>query len=721
MQDEHVLFYIPATSSVVDRRVQTLKHGDTFAVFDHFGDILGGPHSPEGIFHDDTRVVSSLKLLINGAHPILLSSTVEDNNVVLTTDLTNADILNDRGHVLQPRDTLHVSRSKFLWDGGCHERLTVHNYLHERQRASIRVLFDADYTDLFELRGRPAERHGERSLAVDGPERVIVSYHARDGLEQSTAFNFEPAPDSLSTIFAHWDLDLAPREKQSLFMCMSFPDARRLRQRQRRGYFDALRAARRALRTASGRAAAVVSSNEIFNEIARRSIADTYVLLSETEHGPYPHAGIPWFSVPFGRDGAITAIQLLWVDPEIARGVLRFQAATQARAQCPGRDADPGKIFHETRRCESARLNEIPFGMYYGSIDSTPLFVLLAGLYEERTGDMETVRELWPNIEAALGWIDTYGDRDGDGLVEYARERENGLLNQAWKDSDDSIFHADGTLARGPIAPVEVQGYVYAAKRHAARLARNLNRIADAGRLEQEASLLQKRFEAAFWSDELGTYVLALDGVKRQCAVRSSNAGQVLFSGIASPGRAARVAEDLMSWRFFSGWGIRTLASDQPRYNPMSYHNGSIWPHDNALIALGLAQYGHREPVLRIFEGLFDAVQYFDLRRYPELFCGFRRQRGKGPTLYPVSCSPQAWAAALPFALLQACLGLSFDPASQTIRLRHPHLPAFLDELRISRLRCSGYPVDLLVHRHGPSVSVNILAREGPIEVDVIV
>jgi glycogen debranching enzyme len=392
-------------------------------------------------------------------------------------------------------------------------------------------------------------------------------------------------------------------------------------------FFSALRDARRALRASSSRAAAVETSNEIFNEAVRRSVSDLYMLITDLPEGPYPYAGIPWFSAVFGRDALITALQSLWMDPSIARGVLAHLAANQAQHEDDAADAEPGKILHEVRQGEMAELGEVPFRRYYGSVDSTPLFVMLAGAYLERTGDVDFLQGLWPNVEAALAWIDEHGDRDGDGFVEYGRRTREGLVNQGWKDSHDSIFHADGSLAEGPIALVEVQGYVYAAKRAAAAIARRLGLEQRAAALDRQAEELRLRFDAAFWDEDLGTYVLALDGDKRPCRVRISNAGHALFTGIAPPHRAESVVRRLMGRTSFSGWGIRTVASSELRYNPMSYHNGSLWPHDNAMIAMGFARYGFARQAARVFEGLFDASIYIDLRRLPELFCGCARQR----------------------------------------------------------------------------------------------
>lgn len=709
--------YIAETEAALEGRPRTLKHGDIFGVFDHHGDIVRTAGAPDGLYYKDTRYLSALQILIDDLKPLLLSSTVRSNNALLTANLTNPDIFAD-GKLRLPRDIIHVVRSKFLWQAACYERIRIQSFHDEEQAITIKLNFAADFADIFEVRGHVREARGRGSSRTRAGNAVILSYEGLDNVQRRTTIAFDPKPDHIDTQSATFNLSLQPQDRVSLFVTIVCDEDGDTITTSRQ-FFVCLREGRRTLRRASERMATVETSNEFVNELFCRSIADHQMLVTDTEHGRYPYAGIPWYSTAFGRDGIITAMQLLWIDPDTARGVLRFLAAHQAKAVDPAIDAEPGKILHEMRHGEMANLGEVPFGLYYGSVDATPLFVVLAGMYYERTGDLETIVNLWPNIEAALDWIDLYGDRDGDGFVEYERQGPNGLGNQGWKDSHDSIFHADGRFATGPIALCEVQGYVYAAKSHAAVIAREIGLAAVASTLEHEAAMLQEHFETAFWSDELSSYVLALDGEKKPCAVLASNAGHTLFTGIASPERAAKVADLLMSHRFLTGWGIRTVAESEARYNPMSYHNGSVWPHDNALIALGMARYGFTDHVQRLFASLFDATLYMDLKRLPELFCGFRRVPATGPTFYPVACSPQAWAGAAPLALLQACLGLKFDHRTCEIRFDRPRLPDFVGEVLIRSLRIGDSRMDILLRKHKEDVALNVLNREGEGQVKI--
>jgi glycogen debranching enzyme len=708
-------FYIPMTGPAARPR-RSLKHDDTFIVLDSHGDIGASAGGPDGLFNADTRYLARLELVLDDVQPLLLGSNLRDDNSALTVDLTNPDVYRS-GRIVLQKDMLHIVRTIFLWRGTAYQRLGVQNHGENTASFALTLQFDNDFADLFEVRGEKRPRRGIGSSELLGPADVALEYNGLDGNARRTTLHFDPRPTLLTTSTATWHLELAPQAITSLFVAVS---CNKPATHRPAGFFRGLLAHRREMRKFTAGAASIETSNNIFNEVLCQSMADLNMLMTETPQGRYPYAGIPWYSTTFGRDGLITALQMLWVDPRIARGVLKRLAFYQAKSVDPLADAEPGKILHEMRGGEMAALREVPFAQYYGSVDSTPLFVLLAGLYVERTGDDDTLAELWPAIEAALRWIDTSGDPDRDGFVEYQRASEQGLANQGWKDSYDAIFHADGQLAEGFIALAEVQGYVFAAKRLAGRCALRLGHLDIAVKLETEAQQLAERFEQAFWCDELGTYALALDGDKQPCAVRTSNAGQLLFTGIVREDRARIVAADLMRPHFFTGWGIRTVARGEARYNPMSYHDGSIWPHDNALIALGLARYGLKHSVEQVFKGLFDAATYMDLRRLPELFCGFQREKRRGPTLYPVACAPQAWASATPFSLLEAALGLEFDAARGEIRLRNPHLPAFLNEVVLRDLQLGPSSVDLRVRRHGDDVSLEVLRTRGRIQVSIV-
>lgn len=678
VEPQQAPFYIPATNAPARPR-RNLKHDDTFAVFDSHGNIGASAGGGDGLFDCDTRYLSHLELLINGAQPLLLHSAIDDENLNFHVDLTNPDIFVD-GRIALLKDTIHISRTIYLCDGSLRERIGIHNHGADNVDFTLSVAFGSDFADLFEVRGVARKRRGHSSAEVLGANGVCLTYVGLDATLRQTTLQFEPDPSLLKESIASYTMTLAPHQRSTLFVTVA---SRGRLPQSAASFFRGLAALKRELRTATRDVATVETSNSVINEILCRSMADLYMLMTATEDGLYPYAGIPWYSTTFGRDGIITAMEMLWVDPAIARGVLKRLARLQATTLDPRADAAPGKILHEMRGGEMAALREIPFGRYYGTVDATPLFIMLAGQYGERTGDWGLVRELWPAIEKALAWLDGPADPDGDGWLEYARGDRLGLANQGWKDSHDSIFHIDGRLAEGPIALVEVQAYAYAARTAASACAHAIGREEHALKLAAQAERMRARFDQDFWCDDLGFYVLALDGAKSKCRVLTTNPGHALATGIASPERGAQVAARYLGAEFFSGWGVRTVALGQSRYNPMSYHNGSIWPHDNAILAQGLARYGAKRGAIDIFEGLMRATSYLDQRRIPELFCGFRRKPGRGPTLYPAACSPQAWSAAAPFSLIQSMLGLEFRMEEREVRLHSPVVPPMAGSLTL--------------------------------------
>lgn len=709
-------FYILAGSDRSTESARVLKQGETFAICDCHGDVRSFGMGEQGLFHEGTRHLSKMELRFAGARPLLLGSTIKKNEL-LTIDLMNPDFL--AGDVTIRRDAVHIYRAKLIWEATCHEQLRLTNFSLGRLLIPFSLRFAADFADIFEIRGAKRERRGVQLPVQLSAASALLSYEGLDGVVRTTKIRFTPEPELLQADEASYLVVLEPKE--SVTIEISVACGSRENGPVTVAFQEAQRQAASSLKQLKSEYCDIGSDNPHFNLLVERSQSDLVMMTTRTEYGNYPYAGVPWFSTAFGRDGIITALETLWVNPDIARGVLSFLALTQAAALDAEKDAEPGKIIHETRKGEMAALGEIPFGCYYGSIDATPLFIALAGAYLRRTGDLEFIAGIWDNILRALDWIDVYGDADGDGFVEYARHSQQGLVQQGWKDSNDSVFHADGTLAPAPIALCEVQGYVYDAKLSAAEMAVAMGDAARADALREEAAALKLQFLEAFWCSELSCYALALDGNKRPCRVRSSNAGHCLFSGIAAPEHARALAQELISDDFFTGWGVRTLAGCETRYNPMSYHNGSIWPHDNALTAYGLARYGYTKASMAIFEGIFEASLAMELQRLPELFCGFERHGDASPILYPVACAPQAWAAGSVYLLLQGCIGLSIDARKRQVRFSQPSLPHFLNKLKISNLKVgSDCVLDVVLKRYGHDVAVSVVRKEGPVEVVIV-
>ena len=673
-------------------RLHALKDGDTFIVADAYGDIFG---DSDGMFHNDTRILSQLRLTLAGAAPSLLSAAISRDNVFFVSHLTNRPLPPLGGRSI-PEGVIHLERTRFLRHERLHEHIELVNYGNRDALVPLGLHFDADFRDMFEVRGRTRSSRGMLLPPEVAPARVTFRYQGLDRILRTTVISFSIAPDLLEAQRADFTVQLPPGACREIFLCIGTrTDAAAA---DRDDFRHAAAQARRAMRTRMRRGSRPHSSARLFNEWLQKSGADLAMLTSDLPTGPYPYAGIPWFSAAFGRDAIVTALQTLWLDSGIARGVLSFLANHQATETSSFQDAAPGKIIHETRKGEMTALRELPFGRYYGGVDSTPLFVMLAGAYADRTGDLALIEQLWPALLAAVAWIEQVRDSHPLGLLSYARAERSGLANQAWKDSEDSIFHANGSFPIGPIAVIEVQGYVYAALNAMARLAERRGEAMAAMRWRMRADALRAEIEQRFWMPQQRFYGIAIDGEEQLCRVRASNAGHLLFVGLPEPARAQAVCAQLLSGGFNSGWGVRTLADGETHYNPMSYHNGSVWPHDTALCAAGFARYGERDGVVRLADQVFEAAVHFGMR-LPELFCGFPRIAGEPPIAYPVACLPQAWAAGSSFMLLQACLGVSIDGWSGEICIDRPRLPTGIDHLTVENLAVGASRVTLHFHR----------------------
>ena len=705
-------FYILATSSAADASARILKRGDAFLITDRLGNIRPLGFEMHGLFDIGTRFLSNLSVRFENITFLLLSSRITDKNNFLIVDLENPDCQDKNGNFI-PKGLVHLYRSIFLWRGCYYERIRFTNYAINPLEFIFGLEFDADFRDIFEIRGMKRKKRGQILKPVLKKQHITLSYKGLDNITRKTTLIFSEKPKNLTAENASFSIKLDPNEKKDFYFtiaCSVSSDP--IETKTYKTAFNEFQKSQ--AEVFHPKICMAHAHNHNFNEWLARSHTDLFMMLTQTKHGVYPYAGIPWYNTVFGRDGIITAMQTLWIYPHIAKGVLGYLAENQADSLNAEKDAEPGKILHEMRKGEMANLKEIPFGLYYGTVDATPLFIVLAGLYYEYTNDKAFIEKLWPHIERALDWIDHYGDIDRDGFVEYASKTKDGLSNQGWKDSWDAIFHQNGSLAEGPIALCEVQGYVYLAKLKAAMVAKILDKKDKSEVLINEANVLREKFISAFWCEELQTYAIALDGKKKPCKILSSNAGQCLFTGIASKEHAPLIVKNLIKESQLTTWGIRTIASSQTRYNPMAYHNGSIWPHDNALIAFGMNQYGFKEEAMRIMIGLFEASTFMNLHRLPELFCGFQKHSSaSGPTLYSVACSPQSWASASIFMLIQACLGLTVNAPEKKIYFNRPMLPPFLEKLYVRNLQVGSTHLDLVFTRERNKVAIDIIRQNG--------
>jgi len=615
---------------------------------------------------------------------------------------------------MERRENLSISRERVLGDR-LFEQLRLINYGSEKRDVRITLAFDADFLDIFEVRGLARERRGQIQTPQVDRNQVRLGYRGLDGITRTTTLKFSPQPTELTADDARFERELEPGQEWEIVVEITPQVADHVS--PRRG----LKETRNDLEQEYSqwqrkRCTRFKTSNVQLSGFITRAVLDLKMLLSpDDEGGAFIDAGVPWYSALFGRDALITAYEALAVNSDLAWMVLRKLAEYQGKSEDEAREEEPGKILHEIRVGEMAGAGEIPHTPYYGSIDATPLWLMVLASTYSWTADRDALSELWPNALACLEWIDRYGDRDGDGYVEYEKRAAWGLDNQGWKDSHDAIVHPDGTNAKGPIALVEVQGYVYDAKSRAADLARAMDDDALADRLEKEAQDLKERFNRDFWMEKEGYYALALDGDKEPVRTITSNPGHALWSYIADRDKAVKVARRLLSPRagLSSGWGIRTLAAGQRPYDPIGYHRGTVWPHDSALIAHGLRRYELDDDAITVIDQLATAGAFFPLARYPELWCGFSSEDVPVPVQYPVACRPQAWASGAPLLMLRSYGGITAKAPEGVLEIIRPRLPRWLNEIEIRGMRIGETRLDLRFTRHDGVTAVQVPRKEG--------
>jgi glycogen debranching enzyme len=678
------------------------REQDKFFVTDRDGDMPAGNRSGLGFYVRDTRHLNVCSLLLNGAKPLVLLSGAESG-------FSQEQVLGNHRSTYDgrpvPRATIELLRQRVLTDDLA-ERLVITNHNHFDVGLTITYHFGADFADIFEVQGHQRQHAGTLMEPRAAGNSIQWRYLGADGVWRETLILFQDTPTILTAEEATFEVQLNPGQSRELRLHVTtgsntptesgspFVATREDYARWRSEFTN------------------VFSDNELFNEVIRRSIDDLRTLWTRAgDSGGYFAAGVPWYSTLFGRDSLITALQVLPLKHDAARKCLEILARYQSKSFDRYREEQPGKILHEMRESELAVIRELPYEQYYGSVDSTPLFLLVAAEFYRWSGDLETMRNLLPAIRDAIRWIREFGTKPGDQYLRYETGGSTGLRNQGWKDSSDSIMHTDGSLCEGSVALVEVQGYVFAAYQRLAPILDLLDEESLAEELRQEAAALREAFLRDFWLPDLGRVAMALDGDNRPSEVVSSNAGQVLCSGILDPKRAEAVRAALFQNDMFSGWGIRTLSSDSASYFPLGYHVGTIWPHDNAMIGLGLKRYGFDAEAEELLTALFDAAQHFPARRLPELFGGQPRSVYMPPVPYPVACRPQAWAAGTLLQLLHTTLGLHADAQNRRLYVIRPRLPFWLDRVHVNELCLGDGVVDLHFSRQDGKTIVKSEAR----------
>ena len=689
----------------------TLIDGKTFLSTTFSGDIMP-PGAPDvGFFHDDTRFLSRLELRVGGYRTVVLSSSTEQTFSSQIELTTGKSTLRDSYEI--PENTVHIRREQLLSSEILYDHLTFENFNFTELELLIELAYEADFLDVFQVRGAARQHFGHYYKPILHRDSLVFHYCGRDNLARQTAIHLSPDPESIDGTTARWKLKLPPFKRFQVQTTITpLTEAKRSRA-GRIDFGSSLRARREAFAHWQSQSTRFESNHRIFDQMVNTSLSDMHALQIPDCREHIIAAGIPWFATMFGRDSIIAAYQSLLLNPQLACETLRVLARYQGKEKDDWSDEDPGKILHEFREGEMTRAREMPFSPYYGSVDATPLWLVLLSETFNWTADEKLVQDMLPHAHRALDWIDNYGDLDGDGFVEFLRRSPRGLANQGWKDSWDANLHRDGKVAEPPIALSEVQGYVYEAKYRMASLMRSFGEIRTAETMKKDAAELAKRFERAFWMPQRGFYAMALDREKRQLQVISSNVGHLLFTRMLPQDRARAIVQRFMQPDMFSGWGWRTISQDERIFNPLSYHRGSVWPHDNSLVAHGMALYEFRDAALSAFTGLAQAALNFRDYRLPELFCGIQRRETDEPVQYPVSCSPQAWASGAIFLLLTSVLGIRPSAPRRELNIVNPRLPDWLDSLNIRNLRIGGSRVGLDFTRRGTRTFCNIVDVEG--------
>ena len=690
------------------RDALVIRERSSFLLTDREGRVPAGNTQGFGLYHADTRHISALEFTINGHAPVILLSTAE-LGYAMEQVMSNPRFEDGRRAV--QRGTIELRRVRVIADA-LEDTLFLRNFNRFPVTLDLVYRFMADFADIFDVRGYRRERWGQHHPVAVDVASVRYGYTGVDGRERGTEMRFDPAPAELDATSARFAVELPPRGTASITLQVTL-DGQKPRRQKRRA-----EAVRREYRRWHDTCTSVVTDNEFFNRVIQRSLDDVRMLWSESEAGEaYPAAGTPWFDALFGRDASILSMQMLAYRPEIARATLQLLARWQGKDLDPPRDEEPGKILHELRFDELSRSGELPYSPYYGSVDATPLFLMLAAEYYAWTADTRLIKLLLPNIRAAVDWMDIYGNLGGDGYLSYEKRSRKGLVNQGWKDSWDAVPHAEGSLAPPPISLVEVQGYAYAARQRLGAILARMGEVELAGRLLRDARSQQRRFNHDFWLADERYFALALDGEHRQVASLSTNPAHCLWSGLIEPPKAKPLVDGLMSAQLFSGWGLRTLANTHPRYNPLGYHVGTVWPHDNGIAAMGMKMYGFEDEMLRVVSALFDAATTLEYFRLPELFGGTMRSDHGPPVPYPVACRPQSWAAGTFPLLTQAILGLKPEAHENRLRIVNPRLPHWLRSVQVSGLRVGRGSAALNFRREGASTHVEVQETAGGIEV----